>query len=186
MRKFLCVFIFVFILSGCASYEKRINLSPQNSVGWERIQERYYRTGCNTGEVKVTPIVLGVEGEGQTFFFVPIPSASQSGADLIKEKGAWTYLTFESVHKIDSCELSFISLKDCASGNRIKPISSETSSYAEGSEKYLTGCHYYFDPNELVNEKYSLLISEEVFNCKIEPIFYKYEKARQIFLMQMM
>lgn len=186
MKKHLSILFVILFLTGCASYERRINLSPQDSFGWERIHERYYRTGCNTGEVEVKPIVLGVEGEGQTFFFVPIPSASQGGSDLIKQKGAWTYLTFESDRRIDSCELSFVTLRDNASGKEIRPIDSETTVYPIISGKYSTGCRYYFDLNEIKKEEYSLIISKKVFNCRIEPILYEYEKARQTFMMQMM
>lgn len=186
MKKNIFFFFLALVFMGCALYENRINLSPENSVGWNKIYSRCFTAGCNEGEVEVNPIVLGVEGKGQTFLLLPIPSNFESGSNIFNEKGAWTYVKFKGHKRIHSCELSFISLKDRSSGGQIKPVSSETTLYSDRSGIYTTGCYYYFNLNEIAEHEYDFVISKDVFDCIIDPISYRWERARQNFMMQMM
>lgn len=187
MNKFLYFFILVLMFCGCETYERRINLSPQKALTWKEVSPRHYQSGCNGGEVEVSPVVLGVEGSGYTFFFIPIPSGDKERLKIANEKGPWLYVRFRNKTRIESCDLSFISLEDQSSGDRIIPTSAETHLYNDDHfKKHTTSCAYYFNLDKNPKSKYNFHVSKEVFDCNIEPIPYKYEKAYQTFFMEWM
>ncbi len=186
MNKILFFFILVVMFCGCATYERRINLSPQKAPNWKELNSRHFKSGCNQGEIEVSPLVLGVEGSGSTFFFIPIPS-SKERLKIVNEEGPWIYVKFRSKTRIESCDLSFISLEDQKSGNQINPFRAETAVFNDDySEIHQTDCRYFFDLKKNPESKYNLHVSKEVFNCDLEPIPYTYEKACEIWPMQMM
>ena len=72
----------------------------------------------------------------------------------MNEADAWFYVGFRDVDPIESCDLSYVSLVDKSSGNRIVPIDSmDIPSSGIHKGKYTHTCHYYFDLDE--NEKYN-------------------------------
>ncbi|MFA5088127.1 MAG: hypothetical protein WC552_03730 [Candidatus Omnitrophota bacterium] len=186
MNKFLPFIVLILLLNGCATYEKRVYLSPTGAPAWVNTSPRHYQSGCNEGEVEVSPIVLGVEGEGSMDLFVPIPG-SRKRLNMLNEKGPWVLVSFRNKTRIESCELSYVSLENQDSGDRIIPISAETHVYNDDHfEKHRTDCYYYFDLGKDIKSRYNLSVSKEIFNCIIEPIPYIYEKVFEMSPRQMM
>ena len=186
MNKILYCFVLVLALNGCATYERRINLTPQKASTWKELSPRCFQSGCNQGEVQVSPLVLGVEGSGYTFFFMPIPGSKES-LKSANQEGPWMYVKFRSKTRIESCDLSFISLEDQKSGNQINPFKAETAVINNDySGIHEADCRYFFDLKENPESRYNLHVSKKVFGCDLEPIPYIYEKASEFWPMQMM
>mgnify|MGYP001575156697 CR=1 FL=1 len=186
MRAILFIIAISIICYGCATYEKRNQLSPQESSGWIKKSSDTYQFQCNQGEVEVNPIVLGYESKGNFDFFVPIPE-SKKELEQANKDDAWVYIQFRNTKAIEACNLSYVFLENQESGNRVSPVSANNIP-ANGlyKGKYTHGCHYFFNLNETGNENYSLHISEEVFNCRISPILLKHEKSFEMIPRQLM
>lgn len=77
MKKIIFLLVLVTVLSGCATYEKRIQLSPQKTAGWKEVSPQTYQYKCDQGEVEVSPVVLGYASKGGFDFFIPIPASKE-------------------------------------------------------------------------------------------------------------
>lgn len=184
--KIYLLIILTLLFSGCATYDKRIQLSPQKTAGWEKESPHTYQYECNEGEVKIGPIVLRHESMGSFDFFIPIPNSKEE-LRKTNEKNVWFYIQFRNTKPINSCDLSYVSLVDQNSGDRITPDNSmdiPINGIYKG--KYTHGCHYYFDLSKNPEGDYTLYISEEVFNCSINPINFKKEKSFELRPRQLM
>lgn len=178
--------ILILIFSGCSTYERRVNLNPQKTSTWKELNSNYFKSGCNQGEIEVSPVVIEVEWRSNAFFFIPLPFSRES-LKTINEEGPWIYLKFRNKTRIPSCELSFISLEDQESGDQISPFRAETAIVNDDySEIHQTDCRYFFDLKRNSETKYYLHVSKEVFNCDLEPLPYIYKKGLEIWPMQMM
>lgn len=175
--KIYLLIIFTLLFSGCATYTKSIQLSPQKTAGWEKGSPDRYKYECNEGEVEVGPLVLGYESKGDFNFFIPIPDSKEEVRKM-NEGDAGFYVQFRYTNPIESCNLSYVFLVDQSSGNRIAPKSAmnipSTGTY---KGKYTHGCLYSFDLDQTTESDYMLYISEGVLNCAISPILFKKEKS---------
>ena len=177
MKKNLFLSLVAIFLTGCATYTKSIQLSPQKTAGWQKESPNTYQYECNQGEVKVGPIVLRHESMGNFDFFIPIPTSKEE-LRKTNEKNVWFYVQFRDSKPIKSCNLSYVSLVDQSSGDRVTPKSSmDIPINGTYKGKYTHGCHYYFDLSKNPEDDYTLYISEEVFHCSINPINFKKEKS---------
>lgn|SRR3989338_3166571 len=175
--KIYLLIILTLLFSGCATYDKRIQLSPQKTAGWEKGSPDRYKYECKEGEVEVGPIVLGYESKGDFNFFIPIPD-SQEEVRKANEGDAGFYVQFRYANPIESCNLSYVSLADQSSGNWIAPKSAmDIPSTGTYKGKYTHGCLYSFDIDQTTESDYMLYISEGVLNCAISPILFKKEKS---------
>lgn len=170
------LFILLF-LSGCAMYDKQIQLSPQKTSGWkESFWEAKFQSQCNQGEVILYPPVVSHQSMGTLFLFIPIP-VSKGELQKANEKGFKIYVEFLDTQPIKSCDLSYISLVEQSSGNQIVPQNATDLRYNGTTRgKYILGCGYEFDLGELAGDVYTVHISEALFNCKVNPIFLKKER----------
>ena len=188
MKKFLCLILILLLFSGCgtATYEKRVQLSPQKTGGWEKSSPHTFQYECNQGEVKVGPIVLGYKSAGDVSLLIPIP-ASQKEVRKMNEADAWVYVEFRDTNPIESCDLSYVSLVNQGSGKRLTPTNSmDIPSNGQYKGKYTHACHYYFDVDKNSKGDYLLYISEEVFDCRIRPIQLKHEESTEFHTRELM
>jgi len=170
-------FAIAFFFSGCATYEKRIQLSPQKSAGWKRESPNMYQYVCSQGEVRVGPIVLGYSSRGNFDFFVPLPD-SKKELDKANQETAWFYVQFKDTDPINSCDLSYVSLINQLTGVRIVPKNAmDMPANGLYKGKYSHACHYYFDLNENAEGDFTLYVSDQLFECSINPILFKKEKS---------
>lgn len=179
MNKYLYLILITLLFNGCgsATYHKQVQLFPQKTVGWNKSSPHTFQYKCNQGEVKVSPIVLGYEGKGDVSLIVPIPASKEELREMNQED-AWFYVEFRDVNPIESCDLSYVSLVDQSSGNRIAPRNSmDIPSNGKYKGKYTHGCHYFFDLDKNSKSDHLVYISEEVFGCSVKPIPFKYEKS---------
>ena len=159
--KLLIMVSVVFLITGCGTFETRHCYSPQNAPNWKSLGSRNYQFECNSGEVKVAPIVL-------------------STTEIQEQEKPWIYMNFRSTKRIKNCDLSFVSLENKISGERVEPINAKTNVLDDDHfEKKTTYCYYYFDIGEEKSLKYNLCISDEVFGCKVDPIPYAYEEVTE-------
>lgn len=186
MKTDFMLILILIICCGCATYEKRNQLSPQKSSGWVKKNSNLYQFKCNQGEVEVNPIVLGYESKGNFDFFVPIPT-SKKELEQANKNDSWVYMQFRNTNPIKACSLSFVYLEDEKLGSQVLPIrANDIPANGLYKGKYTHGCHYFFDLNESSNENYLLRISEEVFDCRISPLLLKHEKSFEIIPKQLM
>ena len=186
MRAFFMFIAITIFLGGCATYEKRIQLSPQKSAGWEKESQNIYQYECNQGEVKVAPIVLGYDSKGNFDFFVPIPDSKKT-LDKANQEDAWLYIQFRDTNPINSCDLAYVSLVNQRSGYRIAPKNSrDIPVNGLHKKKYTHACHYFFDLNKNIEDDYMLYISDQLFRCSIDPVLFKKEKSFKFTPKQMM
>jgi len=184
-RFFFVVFVFALFLSGCATYEKRIQLSPQETTGWKEVGSKTYQYKCDQGEVDVSPIVLGYASRGGFDFFIPIP-VSKEQLKKDNETDAWFYIQFRSINPIDLHDLSYIFLVDQSTGRRVTPKSAGEIMNGKYEGRYTYACHYYFDLNKNFKGNYMLYISDKAFGCNVDPILLKYEKSFEFYPRQLM
>lgn len=157
--KFLIIGLIGFFLIGCITVATRHYYTPKSAPNWRRIGGRSYQFKCNNGEVEIAPIVL-------------------STTEVKTQEKPWIYVNFRSTKRIENCDLSFVTLKNKVSGERVAPINAKTNVLNDDHlEKKTTYCYYYFDIKEEEGAEYNLCISDEVFGCKVEPVPYRYEKA---------
>lgn len=173
------------LICGCATYEKRIQLSPQKTTGWKEVSPNTYLYKCDQGEVEVSPVVLGYASRGGFDFFIPIP-VSKEQLKKDNEADAWFYIQFRSINPIDLHDLSYILLVDQSTGRRVTPKSSGDIINGKFEGRYTYACHYYFDLNKNSEGNYTLYISDKVFGCSIKPILFKHEKSFEFYPRQLM
>lgn len=188
IRKALLVIVSI-SLYGCASYQGRTALIPQQSPDWkQRWGYSDFQTQCNQGQVVASDIVLSIDSRGYTLFYLPVTFENKNDLAEFNEKGASLYLMFVNDTPAGACRLSDVHLEKVGSGELIKPTSAEkTASYKDDrSKKYTTYCAYYFDLKNDPLLQYDLHISKEVFNCEIKPIRYKYKKGYESLYVELM
>ncbi|MGE0267968.1 MAG: hypothetical protein AB7S78_05895 [Candidatus Omnitrophota bacterium] len=185
MKRLSIIFLF-FLSCGCASYERRINLVPQEANGWKKNHSRYYEASCGDGTIWVNNIVVGYEGGGDMPFFIPIPA----GKETLKKanaEDAWLYMGLISKNPIESCDLSFLFLENQITGDHYRSTHAEILGGGNKWEgKNVIRCYYYFDLPKDSHAGYNLHVSEDVFNCSINPLPLKHDKSFEVIPMQVM
>jgi hypothetical protein len=187
INKLTMLLLSMVFLSGCATYQRRIDLTPEKSASWKKTGPRQSQMGCKEGEVEVFPIVKQVLGEGYSPFFIPIPFGGKERVAKSNAEGPGILIKLRNTTRLQSCDLSFISLENPISKHRIQPIKAETTKINDDySPTHTTYCNYYFDSKDLLNSTYNLYISKEIFGCELNPILYKQENVFEYSPMQMM
>ncbi|MCD4781572.1 MAG: hypothetical protein K8S27_13645 [Candidatus Omnitrophica bacterium] len=182
----LIFFLLIFLLCGCATYERRIILVPQEVAGWGKNRSGFYESSCKEGGVRITEIVLGYQGGGDMPFFIPIPAATKDDLEAVNKEEAWQYVEFFSNNRVDSCDASFIFLENQITGELFYPTQTKDLGEVESEEKYYRACYYYFDLPKDSQAGYSFHVSDKVFNCNINPLPLKYNKSFEVIPMQIM
>ena len=154
------------MLVGWVTIETRHCYTPQKVANWKDLGSRIYQVECNGGEIKVAPIVLRTTA-------------------VQEQEKPWLYVRFRAPRRIENCDLSFVTLENKISGERVMPISANTNVYNDDySEKKTTDCYYYFNIREEKSSVYDLYISDKVLGCTIDPIPYVYEEYTEWMPMQ--
>ena len=180
MKNIFSALFVIILFGGCASYQGKTVLAPQQSPTWK--QDWGYSNfhfQCNQGDIEVFDIVLSIESSGYTLFYFPVTFDSKEDVRKLNEKTSGLLITFRKDTPIESCDLAYVHLVEAGSGETIRPTSMEkTASY--------TYCVYYFDLKKDPQMQYDLYISKDVFNCEIKPIRYKYKKGYENWPVQLM
>jgi hypothetical protein len=145
------------IFAGCVSIETRNSYTPQKVANWKELSNRIYQFSCNGGEIEVSPIVLRPTIVGEL------------------EK-PWIFVRFHVPKRIETCDLSFVTLENKISGERVTPISAKPNVFNNDQTIPIYNCYYYFDIKEDKASQYVLHISDKVLGCAVAPIPYIYEK----------
>lgn len=185
MKKLSIIFL-IFLFCGCASYERRINLVPQEVNGWKKNRSRYYEASCGDGTIWVNNIVLGYEGGGDMPFFIPIP-AGEKTLKKANAEDSWLYMGFISSNPIPSCDTSFLFLRNQTTGKLYYPTRADKVGGGDKWEgEYDISCYYYFDLPKDSQVGYDFHVSDKVFGCNINPLPLKYDRSFEVIPMQVM
>lgn len=155
-NKLFIILLLSLILAGCGTIERRYSYTPQKATNWKDLGRRTYQFECNGGEIEVNPIVLR--------------------PTIVGEKKPWLYVRFHIPRRIDTCDLSFVTLENKISGERVAPISTNPNVFNNKGTLPIYDCYYYFDIKEDKGSQYILHVSDKVLGCPVDPIPYAYEE----------
>ena len=173
--KICYILVLVSLISGCTSYSKVVQLTPQNASGW-KLSDEMSINKCNDVDVWVRPVVMSYEGGGVEVFFIPIPDkTSLKDANEINPSVEITFKHWYRDEHIESCALSFLEIESLDSNKRIQPVSVQKFTTGEHVTKFSTTCVYSFNSNDISGSKFNILVKEEALGCKFEPIPSIYE-----------
>ncbi len=165
--KLLIIVLISLTLVGCVTIEGRHSYSPQKVANWKDLGNRIYQFECNDGEIEVSPIVLRTTA-------------------VREQEKPWLHVRFHVPKRIETCDLSFVTLENKISGERVTPISAKPNVFNNDQTIPIYDCYYYFDIKEDKASQYILHISDKVLGCTIDPIHYEYEEYTEWWPMQLM
>jgi len=88
---------------------------------------------------------------------------------------------------IESCDTSFLVLENQVTGDLYHATRTEKADGgSKWEERYKISCFYYFNLPKDSQAGYNLHVSDEVFNCDINPLPLKYDKSFELIPMQIM
>lgn len=158
MKNKLSIIVLISLsLVGCVTIEGRHSYTPQKTANWKDLGNRTYQFECNGGEIEVNPIVLRPTIVGE-------------------QEKPWFYVRFHVPRRIDTCDLSFVTLENKISGERVTPISAKPNVFNNDGTLPIYDCYYYFDIKEDKASQHILHISDKVLGCTVDPISYAYEE----------
>ena len=155
--KLSIIVLFSLIFVGCATAETRHSYTPQKVTSWKNLGNRIYQFECNGGDIEVSPIVLRTTA-------------------VREQEKPWLFVRFHVPKRIESCDLSFVTLENKISGERVTPISAKPNAFNNNQTVPIYNCYYSFDINEDKASQYILHISDNVLGCVVDPIPYVYEE----------
>jgi hypothetical protein len=168
LMKLVMIVLISFILVGCVTIEARHSFTPQKVANWKDLGGRIYQFECNECEITVAPLVL-------------------RSSEVREQEKPWIYVRFSGPKRIENCDLSFVTLENKITGERVVPMSAKTNVYNDDYfKKKTTDCYYYFNIGEEKGSIYNLYITDKVFGCTIDPIPYVYEEYTEWRPMQVM
>lgn len=188
MKKYSLALIFALMLSGCGTYVKVVQLTPQKADGWT-LSHELCTNKCHDVDVSVRPVVMSYEDSGVEFLLLPIQTSDKKSfkdANAYNPSVEVVFRHWDRDDHIESCSLSFIEIEDQESSKRIHPVSVRKLTSGEHVTKYSTVCTYSFVPSEFLAERYNLYINEDALGCRFEPIQSIHEKKTHHFAYQLM
>jgi hypothetical protein len=175
------VLVMSVLVSGCGfgTYYKQKYYAPQPTGGWNLVGGSVYRFRCDAEEVRVSPIILDERESANAYMWIPVQKTEEKKIKIKEDIDTpWSRVEFKRTPRTESCELTYFSLINAVTGERIAPSKAEIiGRTALSSKTESLHCLYLYNIKEEPNTKYELFVSDDALGCKVTPIVYKFKES---------